>query len=296
LGGESPDSGGESVEIVLRHSRHPKSVRAANMAGVGTTLPIHIGDAFAVSLAEVIGSAVLLRDALSPEIEVTWSSGFNPTDFSTGSMVLGAPEYVLLLVLRDQANSYMHRELCQPKFQGGIWSMAKLPGAQACAQKSSMMTLAALFDQRRFSFAGALSLDEVYSPEQLLYDLEIKDHVSRLVRGFDDPREPDRCLSDLEQAVKEGGFIGLETTARLFRSVYWAPSLFERSPLGNWRTLGSPSLRERAATLLKQALLRHDYRLAPEPQSQIDTILHRARQEAGLPANLELPPSLGPKP
>ncbi len=43
-------------------------------ASLGSTLPMNVGDAFAVSLAEVVGSAILLTEVVS--VPLHWGFGF----------------------------------------------------------------------------------------------------------------------------------------------------------------------------------------------------------------------------
>ncbi len=269
--------GGESLDAVLQYGDQLDSIGVGNMAGIGSTLPIHVGDAFAVSLAEVIGSTVLLREILTTDLH--WHTGFHPTDFQSGAMVIGSPESTLFRLLHDQVDAYFRGLEWNPKMWGSIMSMAKLPGAQACCEKTSMMTLSALFGQRDLYYAGSLALDEVYSNEQLLYDIEIKDHVSRLVQGMEDDCDPARCLSDVQEGIREGSFFGLDTTVETFRETYWDPVLFERNTLGVWKAQGSKSIRERTQKMIRELLMKHEYQLEADLQREIDIIRDRARDE-----------------
>ncbi|MBC8458690.1 MAG: trimethylamine methyltransferase family protein [Deltaproteobacteria bacterium] len=143
------------------------------------------------------------------------------------AMVLGSPEDFLLQFANSEINAYFHGTRWYPGI-GGIHTNAKFPGVQACAEKSSLMTTGALLGERGFGSAGTLSLDEVFSAEQLIYDLEIKDHVQRLVEGIDGDCDPERCLQDVIEGVQQKTFAGLETTLQNYRHVYWHPRLFNR--------------------------------------------------------------------
>ena len=270
--------GGESLESVLRFADQLEAVGVGNMGGVGSTLPIHVGDAFAVALAEVIGSALLIREAVA--LPISWHFGFHPTDFRSGSMVIGSPENTLLRFLHEQVYAYFKGRQWRRNLSGSVLTMAKLPGAQACAEKASMMTLSALLGQRDFYYGGALSLDEVFSVEQLLYDLELKDHVARLVKGIEDDCQTARCLADVRQAMEEGGFLGLDSTAGLFRQTYWDPPLFDRCSLNTWKTAGSVTMGAKIDAAVSELLDSYDYELEPELQQQIDRIKVRAEKDA----------------
>ena len=89
------------------------------------------------------------------------------------------------------------------------------------------MTTRTLLGVRRFGVAGMLSLDEVFSPEQLLYDIEIRDHAQRIAKGIDGDCDHGRCLEDVRESIHQKGFVALDTTVNTYRDVYWHPRLFE---------------------------------------------------------------------
>ncbi len=266
---------GDSLQCVLDFKERLSSVYVGSMPSLGCTAPINAGDGFALSAAEVVGSAVLLAAALG--LPMSWTVGLYPTDFTSMAMVFGSPENTLLALMGSEVDAYLHGSRWSAG--GGVaLTMAKLPGAQSCAEKASAMTAGALLGQRVFSAPGALSLDEVFSPEQLLYDLEIKDHVERLIRGLDAACDPDRCLDEVVETLQERSFAGLESTARTCRH-FWRPQLFERSFLSTWLNGGRPTSRARARLLIRDLLSRHDYELDREVQRELDGILSRARAE-----------------
>jgi|GEM_PF-430659 len=267
---------GESFKCVLKFKEKLSSVSVSDMPSVGCTVPINIGDAFALSAAEVIGSAILVREITG--LPVRWSFRPCPIDLRSMAMVLGSPEDFLLQLASSEVNAYFHGTSWYPA-AASVHTNAKLPGAQACAEKASLMTAGALLGARWFGYAGTLSLDEVFSPEQCLYDVEIKDHVQRIVQGIDGHCDPERCLRDVREALKERGFVALDTTLEEYRSVYWFPKLFERQFLAAWQGEGSVTIRERAHEMIRELLDKHDYELESELRSELDRILARARAE-----------------
>jgi trimethylamine:corrinoid methyltransferase-like protein len=166
--------GGDSLACVMAFAHKVSSVHVGSMPTAGCTAPMHAGDALAVAAAEVIGPAVLVQDAL--DLPVRWTAGLWPVDFVSMALVVGSPEQLLSDLMSNEVNAYLHGTPCQPACTC-FHTMAKIPGPQACAEKASSMTMGALLGARRFGVAGTLSLDEVFSAEQLLYDLEIRDHV-----------------------------------------------------------------------------------------------------------------------
>jgi trimethylamine:corrinoid methyltransferase-like protein len=270
--------GSESLECALKFRNRLRSVSVSDMASLGCTTPIHPGDAFALCAAEVVGAALLLREII--DLPIHWGIRLCPIDLRGLAMSLGSPEDLLLQFANAEVNAFLHGTRWWPA-AGGIHTGAKLPSAQSCAEKASLMTAGALLGARHFADAGTLSLDEVFSAEQLLYDLEIRDHVQRLVGGMAGDCDPERCLRDVSDGVEQKTFAGLETTARVHREMYWHPTLFHRQFFSAWQSEGCRSLREIARARLHDLLTQHEYELEGDVRRQVDRIVDRARAALG---------------
>ena len=264
----------ESLKCVLKFKDKLSSVGVSDMSSLGCATPINIGDAFALCIAEVMGAAILLREII--DLPIHWSVRLCPIDLHSMAMVLGTPEDFLLQFANSEVNAYFHGTRWSPAV-GGVHTNAKLPGAQACAEKSSLMTTGALLGARGFGSAGTLSLDEVFSAEQLLYDLEIKDHVQRLVEGIDGDCDPERCLQDVMEGVQQKTFVGLETTLHSYRHVYWHPKLFNRQFFSAWEGEGARTIRQQAHAMIRELLSQYEYELEGELKSELDKILAKAK-------------------
>ena len=270
---------GESLRCALAFGERLSGVHVSDMASMGCSAPIHAGDAFALCAAEVVGSAILVQ-SLADGLPVSWSIRLCPVDLSRLTMVLGSPEDFLLQLANAEINAFLHGTQWSPAV-GAIHTSAKLPGAQACAEKSSAMTAGALLGARRFGVAGTLSLDEVFSPEQLLYDVEIKDSVQRLVKGLDGDCDSERCLRDVAEGMTQRGFAGVDSTLDAYREVYWHPALFERRFLSGWQGAGEKTIRQMAQAMVRELVDRHDYALEGQVQREVDRILTAARRAFG---------------
>jgi trimethylamine:corrinoid methyltransferase-like protein len=287
--------GSESLRCVLafknklspltKGARGLSSVGVSNMPSVGCTAPINIGDAYALSAAEVIGSAILLSEII--DLHVNWGIGLFPIDLRTLAMVFGSPENFLLQLATSEVNAYFHGTRWYPA-AGNIHTNAKLPGAQSCAEKASLMTAGALLGARGFGSVGLLSLDEVFSAEQLIYDLEIRDHVQRLIQGVDGDCDPERCLKDIKEGLQQKSFVAIDSTLNGYRQFYWHPKLFDRQFFSAWEGEGAnnplPPLirgtnRQKAHAMIKELLSQHEYELETELRNELDKILAKARAE-----------------
>ena len=268
--------GGESLMCALKFKDKLSSVGVSDMSSLGCAAPVNAGDAFALCVAEVVGSAILVRELI--DLPVYWGVRLCPIDLHSLAMVLGSSEDLLLQFANTEINAYFHGTRWYPAI-GGVHTSAKLPGVQACVEKTSLITTGALLGARRFGVAGTLSLDEVFSPEQLLYDIEIKDHVQRIVQGIDGDCDVERCLKDVMEGVREGSFVGLDTTLNAYRDVYWHPRLFERQFLAGWKGEGAKTIRQKAHAMIRELLSQHEYALELELQRELDKILAKARTE-----------------
>ncbi len=268
--------GCESLKCVMEYKDRLTNVGISNMPSVGCTSPINVGDAFALAAAEVIGSAILMREVI--DTPINWWLGVFPIDLRTLAMVFGSPENFLFQLATSEVDAYFHGTEWYPA-AGNIHTNAKLPGAQSCAEKSSLMTAGALLGARTFGSVGLLSLDEIFSAEQLIYDLEIRDHVQRLIQGIDGDCDPQRCLNDVIQGIEQKSFVALDTTLESYKDIYWHPKLFNRQFFPAWEGEGAKSNRQKAKAMIKELMSKYEYELDPKLQSEIDKILARAKSK-----------------
>ena len=268
--------GSESLRCLMRFKDRLTSVSVGNMASLGCSVPINPGDAYAVGAAEVVGSAMVVKELTG--LPVSWGIRICPIDLRHMAMVLGSAEDLLLIMANREVTAYFRGNSWYQAL-GGVHTNAKFPGPQACAEKASLMTAGAMLGARSFSPVGSLSLDEIFSPEQLLYDIEIKDHVQRIVAGLSGECDPERCLKDVRDAMESRIFAGLDSTAAGYRDFYWFPQLFERQLRASWQGDSSSSMRKRSHDLIRQLVGEHDYELEPELRREFDRILARAKAE-----------------
>lgn len=268
---------GESLAAVLAFQDRIDTAWVLSMPSAGGTAPIRVGDAYALSVAEVVGSAIIMKEIT--KLQIGWEIQMFPFDLRALAMVFGSPENLLFQLATAEVNAYLHGVPWVPH-AGNIHTMAKLPGVQSAAEKASLMMVGALLGARHFVHGGTLSLDEVFSAEQLLIDCEIKDHVERMAGGLDGDCNVEACERDVSEGV-ERGFVGLDSTLDGYRGACWYPRLFERRLIGSWRDAGSPTLHEQVREQVRRVLASHDFALDPTIQKEIDRIYARAQAELG---------------
>ena len=114
---------------------------------------------------------------------MTFGVGIFPFDLRAGSQVFGSPENLLYQMLCMDLNRFYGRP--PDGGPGNIHVMSKIPDMQAAADKAAIMAWGASLGQRHFGAAGTLSLDDIFSAEQLILDCEIRDWVEAAIRGVD---------------------------------------------------------------------------------------------------------------
>ncbi len=122
-----------------------------------------------------------------------------------------------------------------------------------------------------FSAAGSLSLDEVFSFEQLVIDREILDYVARVVKGMQIEKE--YITGDLigEGIQNNGSYLDHQSTMN-YRNFFWMPSLFTHSNLGQWRSEGMRNIIDNAGDIARKILAEHHFTIESDKQHELDKI------------------------
>lgn len=120
-------------------------------------------------------------------------------------------------------------------------------------------------------------MDEVFSPQQLMIDVEIADFVEHvepgpLPPGRDDPVEL------IRRGVEAGGFLDDDITLDVYERFLWRPRLFDLGPRAAWT---GRTVLDKAARLVEDKLAGYDYDLSDDRRSALDGIMARARKALG---------------
>ena len=232
--------GGSELDILWHMRDRVESAEVGSMPMMGINGPCDPVAVWTLSIAECIGGATILTELL-PGVTIGFSPHPQPVDMRSGVMITGSPEWdVLDRMTRDVMafyGKYDSRKL--------MLSSASVPNAQAMIEKTASALAGFAEGYRDFGNLGQLACDEVYSPAQLMLDLEILEHAERTV---DAPASSlDLGLDLLDEIVAETIsesclFAEHETTAALIRSQYWQPNLLRRETMGQFFAAGSPDL------------------------------------------------------
>ncbi|MDI7277985.1 MAG: trimethylamine methyltransferase family protein, partial [Anaerolineae bacterium] len=226
-------------------------VGISHMTTGGLSAPVTPAGTVAVNVAEEIAIA-LLNKACYGMTALYFSAMVANADMRTLIRPYGRPE----MIVANALVAAMARYYGVGCFGQSGHSDAKRPSCEAGAQKalSAALTLAAGADA--MVDAGTLSIDEVFSPIQMILDSDLAGSL----RHLQNPLEVnDEALGfeALAEVAPGGVFSGHPHTAHYFRHVCWEPSVWSREMLANWEASGRKTdvdlARERYHALMDHA-------------------------------------------
>lgn len=197
-----------------------------------------------------------------------------PFDMKYGLFVYGSAEDTLGTLYQSQINKYFEI----PLVAKSLLTTGKLPDAHAAAEKAAHTMVGALCGATMFSNAGLLSVDEVYSVEQIVIDYEIVKFCKRVVDG----NNFDEKLSAVE-VIKEisfsGTFMTHDTTLFNYKENLWDPALFLHSSFTQWREEGSKDTIALAKEIALEKIKNQTYMINEDMKKELDRIYSYAKKE-----------------
>ncbi len=276
---------GQELDIIVAHRDRLSDVHIGNMPICGASAPVFLAGGLVLSAAEVLAGYTLMR-LLFPAMNMSFSLGLFCMDFKRGGMVYGTPEHNLV----DLARMALNRHYGVPVVGSrSIRSMAKRPGPQASAEKAASAVVGALAGSKVFYGGGLLSLDELFSPIQLVIDCEIRDYAQRLASGFEFSDET-LAVQVIEDAIKEeGNFLLQDQTLTQYQRMYWMPRLFDYGMMGGHLAGETKDAVEAARARMDQVISRYDFALPEDVRRKVDAVYERQCTRHGLKLQELLP-------
>jgi len=269
--------GGSECEIMWHFRSETDSANVGSMPIMGLTAPCDPIAAFTLAVAECLGGAVILSELL-PGIPVGISPHPEPADMRTGAMVFGSPEWELLdLMHRDVYRYYGQR--WPPKY---LHTTAPLPNEQAALERMCSAVTGILSGYRRFGPLGQLSLDEVFSPELVILDLEMLGHACRVGSGGNsgDGLALPQLAAVVDEVISGNMMFGAhETTVRNMRLQYWQPTVLSRCGFRQWQNRGQPEVVRAARREAERLVDSCDYEAPSEILRELQSICDRYKSQ-----------------
>lgn len=262
------------VALDLIRSGRPCSFAVSSMPLTGATSPIHFIGSLVQGIAEALGAAIIVK-LLAPQHPVTFGVSANHFDLRAGGVAYGSPEdNVLTLALMDITEYYRgvraSRHFCR--------TMAKRPGMQAASEMAASAMLGAVAGTPAFGGVGIVSLDEVYSEEQLALTIEVRDYVEHVARGLEFSTTA-LAVDEILEAVNRGeGFLARESTLALHRTVCRYPRFFVRGLYTQAPQEDDAALRSRLRAFTQERVDSHRYLLEGPRRRELDRIWRAAEE------------------
>jgi len=239
----------------------------------GLTTPFSLPGGFIENIASVLATFTMFSSMALPN-RLHLHFDVYPFDMKFGSVAYGTPDHVHMYLCGTQVNHYygVPDTTCKAFHTNAIF-----PDAHSTTQRASFAALAAMNGARVFTFGGMLGIDKIFSPEQLIIDVEIVEHVRAIAGGFD--MSDDALGLDALTEVGPGGmFITHPTTLAHYRDLH-VSELFENVSPEKWAADERPNLKERIRTRLESLMAGYDFELPGDVRRELDRIYAAAAKE-----------------
>jgi trimethylamine--corrinoid protein Co-methyltransferase len=246
------------------------------MALAGIAGPVTLVSNATIAAAEILGVWTASK-AINPDAPVEASAVCGVLNPRNGAVCFSSPENILIDLATAQL--FRHRYATRCSTGPGLID-APIPGALSIFERTWKVAYSGLSGEPAFP-VGILGGGVVFSPEQVMLDLDIAAAHHRFIRGigadeFDDALE-------LIRARGIGGLhIDTEHTAGSFRDMLWLPSVFERIKGVDVAAARSRDPVERAHEAWRSALgSAAEYQIDEDRRRAIEEVVRRAAVELG---------------
>ncbi len=238
----------EEAKIFVFFAERGLRIGFSTMSVLGSNAPVTIAGALAQHLAQNLFINIIYRVYFG-ERRLFFGSAISPMDMQTLMQSYGRPEKELCNVAMAQ----LARRYGAHFGPHTGHSDAKKPGPEAGFEKALNAIPSLIACGRVGISCGLLSVDEVFSPIQLVIDREIIHALRRFVQGFE--INEDTLAVDLVKEVGPGGlFTATEHTATHWRKELWHPTIFAREMFSAWQQRGAKTEVDLAREICQEAL------------------------------------------
>lgn len=268
--------GGKDLDTVMYDLERWEVFSVDSIPLLGGTSPIWPETAFILAIAEVIGASSILHFISNGKVVNLWPAVW-PLDFRALAVSGGSPEWHLLELARIRIGEYYN--ICQQSPVFDLLTMAKCPGLQAGIEKGTAAGQAIAFGIRNFGGAGLLSLDDIFSPEQMVADIALRDYWERFLRGF--PYEKsDNWLAEIEEGLAHGYF-NTDTSLDHYQDVYSFPKIFDRTSYHTFMEKPVANANEKARQEAVDKLCQYEYNPPENAIRKVRYVFKKAWEDLG---------------
>ena len=245
-------------------------VGVASMPILGVTVPIHLATALIEGAAAVIAAATIFDAITEGDVHFDISSIF-PFDMKVATIAYGTPQHLLSFLAGKQINEYYGKKTNYIRSLHTNASSCNVEGSSIRALQTSLGALNGFTD---FGYGGMLGIDKVFSPMQLMIDMEIVRYVKYVADGFDFS-EKILSLNDIFEVGPDGNFADHPVTLDNFRALLWHPLFFDNQSVEKHLVEGD-HLRKKIFDFVQGKIKAHNYHLSDEQQKELNRIYLKA--------------------
>ncbi len=266
----------------------PKSLRIVPVGyGLsGMNYPITTGGSWALCLAEHMGlkiTATLIKSGFDIA-KAVGPVGLGPVDFQNMCLALGNPSqnfcHFANNILVHAALGRNWREY--PHAEQGLWTGSPFPDTQAASEKLSTAIMGHLMGCKMYGRLGNLCVDDVFSCEQLLLDIELVKYAREMIGQFGKAD----AFMDMEGLMEEVGdyvendvsFMMAGSTMKYLRELFPEPGIFVHKKLAAIKETGSDSLLKQLSERKRELLKQYNFALPGEQQKELENIYEDAKR------------------
>ncbi|WP_298917650.1 trimethylamine methyltransferase family protein [uncultured Roseobacter sp.] len=245
--------GEDAVDVTYACLAHNIPVSCITAAQSGATAPATLAGFLAQSLAETLGSLMMI-DAVKPGHPMVFSNWPLVVDLRTGAFAGGGGEITLL----NAASAQLSNWLGLPSGVAASMTDAKAIDAQYGAEKGMTSLAAALAGGNLIYESSGMTASLLgASFEAFVLDDEMHSATYRALRGVEVTEDNLGFDAICEAVLGEGHFLGGQHTFAAMERDYFYPSLADRDPPRTWQEKGAQDAWTRARTRARQILKDH---------------------------------------
>ncbi len=243
------------TEALIEYAKRGIPCNMLNVTMAGATGPVTLAGTLVVANAEILGGLTLL-ELIHPGLPILYGGSCGTLDQRTGILLSGSPESALL----GAGTAALGRFYGFPSLARGLSTVAKVPGDQACFEKTLTALPSMLAGANVIFGAGMLEYANTFDFVQTVIDDEIASALLRTIHRIRIDRDT-LAESVIEEVGIGGSYLGKKHTRDFFAREHWIPKILERQTRKGWLDSGAKSLVDSAKERAKQIIKEH----RPEP-------------------------------
>ncbi|MCH2164005.1 MAG: trimethylamine methyltransferase family protein [Marinovum sp.] len=234
----------------LRLARRGQGLVVTPFTLSGAMAPVTLSGAVAQSLAEGL-CAIALAQYVNPGAPCAIGTFTSNVDMKSGAPAFGTPEYMRATQMTGQ----MARFYKLPMRASGVCA-ANVPDGQAMWETSNSLWSAVQAGANMvYHAAGWLEGGLIASPEKLVMDCEILQHIQRYMDPMLTATDPGSLALDaIAEVGQNGHFFGIQHTQDRYETAFYQPFLSDWKNYEAWEVAGGIWTAERAHQTYKSIL------------------------------------------